>query len=132
LISRHRHRLQGRHLLSTSIPSTLDDRRHGGNGHLHSSTFGDSTNSLINITNSSNNDILPAVGMYEKVRISGKMILVVLLGEIVIWDEKDQGGYMIDNNGAWAKIEGRQWFGSNIFKSCSKTSLSKRLFDKFF
>jgi hypothetical protein len=35
---------------------------------------------------------------------------------------------MIDNNGAWAKIEGRQWFGSNIFKSCTKPSLSKRLF----
>jgi hypothetical protein len=34
---------------------------------------------------------------------------------------------MIDNNGTWAKIEGRQWFGSNLFKSCSKTSLSKRL-----
>jgi hypothetical protein len=51
---------------------------------------------------------------------------VIFLGEIVIWDEKDQGGYMIDNNGTWAKIEGRQWFGSGIFKSCSKTSISKR------
>ena len=100
--------MQGRHLLSTSISSSLDDRRRGGNGHLHSSTFGDPTNSLINVTNGNNNDILPAVG------------------EIVIWDEKDQGGYMIDNNGDWAKIEGRQWFGSNIFKSCSKTSISKR------
>jgi hypothetical protein len=38
---------------------------------------------------------------------------------------------MIDNNGTWAKIEGRQWFGSNIFKSCTKTSLSKRLVIKF-
>ena len=56
----------------------------------------------------------------------GQMLLLFDIGEIVIWDEKDQGGYMIDNNGAWAKIEGRQWFGSNIFKSCSKTSLSKR------
>jgi len=53
--------------------------------------------------------------------------MIFFLGEIVIWDEKDQGGYMIDNNGTWAKIEGRQWFGSNLFKSCSKTSLSKRL-----
>ena len=52
---------------------------------------------------------------------------LIFIGEIVIWDEKDQGGYMIDNNGTWAKIEGRQWFGSSIFKSCSKTSLSKRL-----
>jgi hypothetical protein len=34
---------------------------------------------------------------------------------------------MIDNNGTWAKIEGRQWFGSNIFKSFSKTASSKRL-----
>ncbi len=57
--------------------------------------------------------------------------MILCLGEIVIWDEKDQGGYMIDNNGTWAKIEGRQWFGSNIFKSCTKTSLSKRLFIKF-
>jgi hypothetical protein len=66
-------------------------------------------------------------------KLQKKVILIIFLGEIVIWDEKDQGGYMIDNNGTWAKIEGRQWFGSNIFKSCSKTSLSKRLFIlKFF
>jgi hypothetical protein len=66
IFSRHRHRLQGRHLLSTSISSSLDDRRRGGNGHLQNSTFGgDATNSLINITNGNNNDILPAVGMYE-------------------------------------------------------------------
>lgn len=64
LFRRHRHRLQGRHLLSTSISSSLDERRNGGNGHLHSSTFGDPTNSLINVTNGNNNDILPAVGMY--------------------------------------------------------------------
>lgn len=63
---RHRHRLQGRHLLSTSISSSLDDRRRGGNGHLHSSTFGDPSNSLINVTNGNNNDILPAVGMYSR------------------------------------------------------------------
>ena len=55
---------------------------------------------------------------------------MIVLGEIVIWDEKDQGGYMIDNNGAWAKIEGRQWFGSNIFKNCSRTSISKRLVER--
>lgn len=82
----------------------MDNRKRDGGG-----PFGDSTNSLINLTNTNNNnDILPAVG------------------EIVIWDEKDQGGYMIDNNGAWAKIEGRQWFGSQIFKNVSRTSISKR------
>ncbi|CAF4859694.1 unnamed protein product, partial [Rotaria socialis] len=76
-----------------------DNRKHGGNAHLRSPIFTDPSNGLINTPNSNNNnnDILPAVG------------------EIVIWDEKDQGGYMIDNNGAWAKIEGRQWFGSQIF-----------------
>lgn len=47
-------------------------------------------------------------------------------GEIVLWDEKDQGGYMIDNHGKWAKIDGRQWIGSDILKGCSKTSFSKR------
>jgi hypothetical protein len=34
---------------------------------------------------------------------------------------------MIDNHGEWAKIEGRQWLGTNILKSCTKTSFSKRL-----
>ncbi|CAF1117464.1 unnamed protein product [Rotaria sordida] len=120
-VRRHRHRIQGRHLLSTSISSTLDNRRlgggggGGGSGHLHSQTFTDTTNGLINTTNNTNNnnDILPAVG------------------EIVIWDEKDQGGYMIDNNGTWAKIEGRQWFGSHIFKNCSKTPLAKSFRSRF-
>ncbi len=75
--SRHRHRLQGRHLLSTSISSTFDDRRRGGNGHSHSSTYGDATNSLINVTNTNNNDILPAVGMYEKISILRKIIFLM-------------------------------------------------------
>lgn len=39
---------------------------------------------------------------------------------------------MIDNNGAWAKIEGRQWFGSQIFKNCSKAPLAKRLAITYF
>ncbi|UJR14129.1 hypothetical protein I4U23_001123 [Adineta vaga] len=112
-VRRQRHRVHGQHLLSTSIPSLLDDRRLGGNGHFHGPIYGDSTNNLIHTTNNNNNDILPAVG------------------EIVIWDEKDQGGYMIDNNGAWAKIEGRQWFGSNLFKSCTKSSLSKSFRSRF-
>lgn len=64
--------------------------------------------------------------MYRSNERSKTLSLLIFLGEIVIWDEKDQGGYMIDNNGAWAKIEGRQWFGSNIFKNCSKTSITKR------
>ncbi|CAM2697728.1 unnamed protein product [Rotaria socialis] len=114
-VRRHRHRVQGRHLLSTSMPSTLDNRKHGGNAHLRSPIFTDPSNGLINTPNSNNNnnDILPAVG------------------EIVIWDEKDQGGYMIDNNGAWAKIEGRQWFGSQIFKHCTKTPLAKSFRSRF-
>ena len=56
-----------------------------------------------------------------------KNIYSYYLGEIVLWDEKDQGGYMIDNHGEWAKIEGRQWLGSSILKNCTKTSFSKRL-----
>jgi hypothetical protein len=71
--------------------------------------FSNSTHSLINTTNNNNNDILPAVG------------------EIVLWDEKDQGGYTIDKRGEWEKIEGSQWFGGNLLKNCSKTSFSKRL-----
>jgi len=47
-------------------------------------------------------------------------------GEIVLWDDKDQGGYTNSNHGEWAKIDGRQWFGNNLLKSCSKTSFSKR------
>ncbi len=78
--SRHRHRLQGGHLLSTSISSTFDDRRRGGNGHSHSSTFGDATNSLINVTtNTNNNDILPAVGMYKKISILRNVITYDIL-----------------------------------------------------
>lgn len=48
------------------------------------------------------------------------------LGEIVLWDEKDQGGYTIDNQGEWEKIDGQQWFGNNIFKTFNKTALTKR------
>lgn len=49
------------------------------------------------------------------------------LGEILIWDEKDQGGYMIDNHGEWAKIDGRQWFSNNPLKNCNRSPFSKRL-----
>ena len=48
------------------------------------------------------------------------------LGEIVLWDERDQGGYMIDNHGEWAKIEGRQWIGSDLTKNQNKSSFTKR------
>jgi hypothetical protein len=34
---------------------------------------------------------------------------------------------MIDHQGEWAKIEGRQWFGGNLFKNFKETSFSKRL-----
>ncbi|CAF4533890.1 unnamed protein product, partial [Rotaria magnacalcarata] len=47
-VRRHRHRVQGRHLLSTSMPSTLDNRKHGGNAHLRSPIFTDPSNGLIN------------------------------------------------------------------------------------
>lgn len=100
----------------------------GGNGHSRGPVFNDITNGIVNTNNNTNNnDILPAVGKFEKFEIDEKCTFPMKsVGEIVIWDEKDQGGYMIDNNGAWAKIEGRQWFGSNIFKNCSKTPLAKR------
>ena len=107
--------------------STSNERRLGGNRHSQSGPSGDSGHALMNGTNGNinNNDILPAVGEW-RTKKREDFYSTEFIGEIVIWDEKDQGGYMIDNNGAWAKIEGRQWFGSNIFKSCSKTSLSKR------
>ena len=87
-----------------------------------------SNHSMPLSNNPNNNDILPAVGkpfLFE-MNFWKECNDYCKIGEIVIWDEKDQGGYMIDNDGAWAKIEGRQWFGSNIFKGCSKTSISKR------
>ncbi|CAF0909832.1 unnamed protein product, partial [Didymodactylos carnosus] len=101
-VRRHRHQLQRRHLISPSLATTIV----GTTGSSMNGTSG--TNTMPN-----NSDILPAVG------------------EIVIWGAKDQRGYMIDNNGTWAKIEGRQWFGSNIFKGCSKSSLSKSFRSKF-
>jgi hypothetical protein len=42
----------------------MNDRRSISNNHLQSPKLGDSTDSLINITNNNNNDILPAVGKY--------------------------------------------------------------------
>lgn len=61
---RHRHRLQGRHLLSASITSAADERRLGGNRNLHRGpSGGDSGHALMNGNNgNNNNDILPAVG----------------------------------------------------------------------
>ncbi|CAF1272754.1 unnamed protein product [Rotaria sordida] len=115
-VRRHHHRLQHRHLLSASTPSLLNgSRRTGINGSLQRTQLGDSTSSIVNTTNNNNNssDILPAVG------------------EIVIWDEKDQGGYMIGNHGEWAKIQGRQWFRSSLLKSCSKSSFSKSFRSRF-
>jgi hypothetical protein len=61
---KYRHRLSGRHLLSASVPSSLNDRRTASNSQLHDPTLSNSTNSLINSTNNNNNDILPAVGKY--------------------------------------------------------------------
>ncbi|CAF3795119.1 unnamed protein product, partial [Adineta steineri] len=113
-VRRHRHRLQGRHLLSTSFPSSTNNRSISNN-QLHSAKLGDSTDSLINITNNNNNDILPAVG------------------EIVLWDEKDQGGYTIDNHGEWAKIEGRQWLANdNILENSGKLSSFSKSFRSHF
>lgn len=63
---RHRHRLQGRHLLSTSFTSTMENRKRDGGDHPNRSSFGDSTNSLVNLTNTNHSDILPAVGMTEE------------------------------------------------------------------
>lgn len=66
--SRHRHRLRGRHLLSSSFPSLFNDRtltdgsNHGPNGGPH-----DASHHLMDGTtnnNNNNNDILPAVGTY--------------------------------------------------------------------
>jgi len=62
----------------------------------------------------------------RKKKLQKKVILIIFLGEIVIWDEKDQGGYMIDNQGEWAKVGGHQWFRNNILKTCNKTSFTKR------
>ncbi|UJR33037.1 hypothetical protein I4U23_020496 [Adineta vaga] len=53
------------------------------------------------------------------------------VGEIVLWDEKDQGGYMIDNHGEWAKIEGRQWLGNSLLKNQNKTSFTKSFRSRF-
>ena len=79
-ICRHRHRLQGRHLLSTSISSTLDNRRLGGNGHLRSPAYGGTSSGSANTTNNNNddnNDILPAVGRYEDLEMNRKIVIFI-------------------------------------------------------
>lgn len=49
----------------------------------------------------------------------------------MLWDERDQGGYMIDNDGEWSKIQGSQWFGSQCLKAYRKSSFGKRFENKF-
>lgn len=63
---RHRHRIQGRHLLSASMPSTLDNRKGSGNPYLRP-TVTDPNTGLVSTPN--NNDILPAVGTYKYTEI---------------------------------------------------------------
>ncbi len=122
--SRHRQQLQGQHLFSGS---SINSRRVAPNDHFQNpKQIPINSFNTTNNTNN-NNDILPAVGLYMFVLLS---ILSYTLGEIVLWDNKDQGGYTNNNQGEWAKIDGRQWFGNSLLKSCSKTSLSKRFIFK--
>ena len=129
-LSRHRHRLRGRHLLSSSFPSLMNERRTDTNHHLSGSgVLYDSSAHLTDATNNNNNnnDILPAVGEWTILNErKGRRLCSTNLGEIVLWDEKDQGGYMIDNDGEWAKIDGHQWFRNQLRKSRGKTSFTKR------
>lgn len=65
--------------------------------------------------------------MFTK-EVSNKIVFFSKSGEILIWDERDQGGYMIDNQGEWAKIQGPQWFRRNLWKNCSKASFFRSHF----
>lgn len=108
----------------------MNERRADTNHHLSGNgVLSDSSDHLTDATlnNNNNNDILPAVGKWPTLddETEGRQCLVYL-GEIVLWDEKDQGGYMIDNDGEWAKIDGNQWFRNQLRKSRSKTSFTKR------
>lgn len=116
--SRHRHQQQGQHLFSTS---SIHSGRTAPSDHPFQNTI--PINSF-NTTNNNNNDILPAVGLYLML-INIRYSCDDCLGEIVLWDNKDQGGYTIDNRGEWAKIDGRQWFGNNLLKNCTRVSFSK-------